>query len=88
MEKRERYKRLLIFSISAVIMALQTAIFTYTWYNSYANTGAKYFDRGNYMLILQYALMLFLFYKVFGGFKVGQLRILGMLYTDIIHILC
>ncbi len=69
-------------------MALQTAIFTYTWYNSYANTGAKYFDRGNYMLILQYALMLFLFYKVFGGFKVGQLRILGMLYTQILSILC
>ncbi len=88
MEKRERYKRLLIFFISIVIMAVQTGIFTYTWYNSYANTGAKYFDRGNYMLILQYALMLFLFYKLFGGFKVGQLRILGMIYSQTLSIFC
>ncbi len=88
MEKRERYKRLLIFAVSAVIMAVQTGVFTYTWYNSYANTGANYFVRGNYLLILQYALMLFLFYKVFGGFKVGQLRILGMLYTQMLSILC
>lgn len=32
MENRERYKRLIMFLASALIVALETALFAYIWY--------------------------------------------------------
>ncbi len=87
MRQRERYKRLLIFAASAIIMLLQTGIFIYTWFSSYSEIGANYFVRGNYIIIAQYALMMFFAYKIYGGFKIGQLRIFEMLYSQILSVL-
>lgn len=88
MGNRERYKRILIFLVSIGIMALQTGIFTYVWFTSYAEVGSNFFERGNYVLIGQYAIMLYLFYRVFGAFKVGHLRVLEMLFSQILSVLC
>ena len=88
MNHRERYKRLLILLVSFGIMAVQTGIFTYTWYHTYNDVGSNFFERGNYVLIAQYALMLYLFYRVFGGFKVGHLRVLEMLFSQTLAVLC
>lgn len=88
MIKRERYKRLILFLTSAVILAVQTLIFVDVWFNDYSNTGSNYFDRGNYIVIAQYTLMLYLFYKVYGGLKVGHLRVFGMIYTQFLSIVC
>ncbi len=88
MNKRERYKRLILFLTSALILAVQTSIFIDVWFNDYSNTGSNYFERGNYIVIAQYALMLFLFYKVYGGLKVGHLRTFNMMYTQFLSIIC
>lgn len=91
MDKREQYKRLIMFLASAVILTLQTAIFAYVWYRYYAYTGVmeeNFFRRGNYVVIGQYALMLYLFYKLYGGFKVGYLRIFDVLFSQILSVLC
>lgn len=91
MEKREQYKRLIMFLASAVIIVLQTAIFAYIWYRYYAYTGAmqkSFWRRGNYVVIGQYALMIFLFYRLYGGFKVGYLRVFEVLYSQILSVLC
>lgn len=91
MEKREQYKRLIMFLASAVILTLQTVIFAYVWYRYYAYTGAmgtNFFRRGNYVVIGQYALMLYLFYKLYGGFKVGYLRVFDVLFSQILSVLC
>ena len=88
MNKRERYKRLILFLTSAIILSVQTAIFIDVWFNDYSNIGSNYFERGNYIVIAQYALMLFLFYKIYGGLKVGHLRVFGMMYTQFLSIIC
>ncbi|MBR5278781.1 MAG: exopolysaccharide biosynthesis polyprenyl glycosylphosphotransferase [Clostridia bacterium] len=85
---RERYKRLIIFLSSLVIMALQAAVFMYIWYNAFGGEGANYFYRGNYVLVIIYLLLLFLFYKLYGGFKLGRLRLLSMLYSQILAVVC
>lgn len=80
-----------MFLASAVILTLQTAIFAYVWYRYYAYTGVmeeNFFRRGNYVVIGQYALMLYLFYKLYGGFKVGYLRIFDVLFSQILSVLC
>lgn len=90
MEKREQYKRLIMFMSSAVILLLQTAIFAYVWFRYYAYTGVmeiEFFRRGNYVIIGLYALMLYLFYKLYGGFKVGYLRVFDVLLSQVLSVL-
>lgn len=90
MEKRERYKRVIMFFASVLILALETGIFAYVWFHFYANKGAigRTFYKGNWVIIAQYTLMLYLFYRVYGGFKVGYLRIFEVLYSQILSIIC
>lgn len=90
MEKREQYKRIIMFFSSVLILTLETVIFAYVWFHNYAKTGAigRSFVRGNWVIIGQYALMLFIFYKIYGGFKVGYLRVFDVLYSQILSILC
>ncbi len=90
MEKREQYKRLIMFTSSAVILLLQTAIFAFVWFHYYAYTGVmetEFFRRGNYVIIGLYALMLYLFYKLYGGFKVGYLRVFDVLLSQVLSVL-
>ena len=80
MEKREKYKHLLMFLASVLIMAIQIGVFAYMWYHHFEkNMLRRYWHRGNYVIIGQYALLLFLFYKLYGGFKVGYLRVFEVL---------
>lgn len=91
MERREQYKRLIMFLASAFILAAQTLVFAYIWFSVYAYTGVvkmPFFRRGNYVVVGQYALMLFFFYKIYGGFKVGYLRVLDVLFSQILSVLC
>lgn len=91
MERRERYKRMLMFFASVLILALETGIFAYVWFHYYADEGVigrAFWNRGNLVVIAQYALMLYLFYRIYGGFKVGYLRIFEVLYSQILSVLC
>lgn len=90
MEQRERYKRIIMFLSSVLILALETGIFAYVWFHFYATKGVigRTFLKGNWVIIAQYALMLYLFYRLYGGFKVGYLRVFEVLYSQILSILC
>ncbi len=88
MENRERYKRLLIFLSSVVIIALQAVIFMYVWYGVFDDVGSNYYNRGNLVLVLIYILLLYLFYKVYGGFKLGHHKLLPMLYSQTLSVIC
>ena len=92
MQKKEQYKRLIMFLLSTVIVALLTAVFAYVWYTFYADDETilikVFWRRGNYVLIGLYALMTVLLYKVVGGFKVGYLRIWDALVSQVIAIVC
>ena len=91
MKKREQYKRMIMFLASALIVALETAIFAYVWYYYYADEaiiGKTFWKKGNFVVIAQYALMIYLFYRIYGGFKVGYLRVFEVLYSQILSVLC
>ena len=80
-----------MFAASALLLVLLTAIFAYVWYGYYCSEevmGTVFWNRGNYVVIGLYALMAFVFGKVFGGFRAGSSRILESLYTQIIIVLC
>ena len=88
MKNREQYKRLIKFIASATLMALQTGIFYFVWFRFYDMSGANFFVRGNYVIIAQYAILLFCFNQIYGGFKIGYLRIFEILFSQILAVLC
>lgn len=88
MKNREQYKRLIRFAASLAIIAIQTGLFVYVWLNYYDLSGAHFFVRGNYVIAAQYALMVFFSNKIYGGFKVGYLRIFEILFSQIVSVLC
>lgn len=91
MSKREEYKRLIMFIASFAIIAAQTGVFAYLWYTYYADESIivwTFFKRGNWALIAIYALMVFLFSKAFGAFKVGYLRVSDVLLSQFLSVIC
>lgn len=91
MERREQYKRLIMFFASTFILGVQTAVFAFIWFTYYAKEGVigeTFWHRGNFVVVGQYALLLFLFYKIYGGFKVGYLRVFDVLYSQILSVIC
>ena len=78
---KEQYKRFIMLLGTILIIAVQTAMFACLWYNYYANrelTGMRkyfryfyYYRRGHWTVIILYAVVLVLFMKVLGGFRVG-----------------
>lgn len=92
MEKREKFKRLFRFLNSLVIIGILTGIFAYVWYTFYADNTQimikTFFRRGNYVVIGLYAVIMFLFYKIYGGLKVGYMRVFEAAYTQVLSVLC
>ena len=78
-----------MFCASALIMARQIGVFAYMWYHDFQYfMPRKYWRRGNYVVIGLYALILFFFYKLYGGFKVGYLRVFEVLYSQVLSVIC
>ncbi len=96
MNSKEQYKRFIMLLGTILIVAVQTAMFAFLWYNYYANrelTSMRkyfrffyYYRRGHWTIIVLYALVLILFMKVLGGFRVGYLRNLDVLYSQILSV--
>lgn len=88
MRKREYFKGILRFWSNVALMLTQTGIFAFVWMFCYNSEASMFYVRGNYVFIGLYALMLFCLLKLYGGFKIGQVRVQELLYSQILTILC
>lgn len=89
MKKREQFKRLINFLEGFVILAAHTVIFAFVWYGSYVKQlEIPFWRRGDWAVIGVYALILFLLTHLYGGFKIGYLRLMDVLYSQILSLLC
>ncbi len=90
MKNKNQYRQLILFIISTTFVLLQTAIFAYVWFHDYSHPDVMVplYNRGNYVVIILYAFMCFLIYKLFGCFRVGYLRVYDTLFTLAAALLC
>ena len=88
MKKRDQYKRLMLVTAALLILAALTGLYALVWFRCYGEIGAKSFVRGNYVIIGLYALMLFFFFNLYGGFKVGHARVFEIVYSQSLSVLC
>ena len=91
MRKREQYKHLLNLTANYMMLAMETAMFAYTWYVIYYPMLAKAnrpWHRGNWAVIGIYALIMYFFTRTFGGYRIGYLRITDICLSQILSIFC
>ena len=92
MKKNEQYKRLLVFALSTLEIIILTGFFAAVWFLCFANNKEviKYvfMNRGNYVVIGLYGLLLILFFRLFDGFKIGYYRVYEVLFSQIVSVLC
>ncbi len=87
--KRDIYKRIITFSESILLLAIETYLFAMMWYTDYADKlQMPFFRRGNWAVIGMYAIIIFLFTKLYGGYKVGFLRIMDVLFSQMLSLIC
>lgn len=88
-KKREIYKRVISFFEGFVLLAIEVLMFAYLWYTNYSKDIVIPFAmRGNWAVVGMYGLIMFLFTKLYGGYKVGFLRIIDVLYSQILSMVC
>lgn len=91
MNKREQYKRLVMFLSSAVLLTILTLTFSYVWYRDYVliDRLLSPLHRGrNYTVIALYVVMLLTFFNAYGGFQGGSQRIFEAVISQFLATVC
>ena len=86
MKNKDQQRQLILLLISAAIVIAQTAVFAYIWYTYYDKAEVMvlpFYNRGNYVIIGLYALLCIVFFKLFGCFRVGYLRIYDTIFIQV-----
>lgn len=89
MDKANQYKKLIRFLTGVLIIAIHGYLFAYIWYDYYIkHIRIQFWRRGNWAVIGVYVLVIYLFTKIYGGFKIGYARVMDLLYSHMISLLC
>lgn len=88
MKQYEPYKRLIRFFSALAVIGLETAVYWYVW-NSYYNRILEYpfWRRGNWLMVALYSCILFFFLHTYGGFKIGYLKTVNLICSQILSLL-
>lgn len=77
-----------MFLMGIIIMAAHAGIFGYVWEVFYSNVIIQpFYKKGNWLVIALYAMILYIFSKIYNGYKVGSLRISEIIYSQTLAIL-
>ncbi|SHM16325.1 sugar transferase [Ruminococcus flavefaciens] len=88
-KNRDLYKRFVTFISAMFLLCIITGIFAFVWYRHYSEQIVlPYYRRGNWVLIAIYCLLVWLFFRAYGGFKLGYLKKTDMLYSQMISMIC
>ncbi len=89
MSKRDSFKRIISFGSAVILLGILSGIFAWVWYRFYSDTIVlPFYRRGNWTLIAVYFAITYMFFKIYGGFKLGYLKKTDMLYSQIISMVC
>lgn len=75
MKKMESIKRLIVLQMATFGLLVQVAAYGVIWYKYYASAiKLVFWNRGNWLVIALYAVLLFFFTMTYGGTKIGYLK--------------
>lgn len=87
MNQKESFKRLIQLTLAGVCILLQTLVYRYIWYyyiswEMKSRIGLGFWNRGNTLLILLYAVLMLAFMQMYGGLKIGYYRITDTIFSQ------
>lgn len=87
MNKRERYKRVVKFSSAAVILFIEIFMYGVIWTRHFNKIiRFPYWRRGNWLILVMYAVWLIFFLRTYGGLRIGYLKRGNLIYSNILSI--
>ena len=85
MERFVKYKRAVMFVLGLTALAAHTGIFWYVWEVFYSDRiGPTFYRRGHWLVVAIYAVLLYTFTRIYGGYKVGSLRVSELIYSQVL----
>ena len=89
MRRREYFRRIVMFVLASLVILAQSALFAAVWYLYYrGKIFEPFWNKGNWVLIAMYALLLTLFSRLFGGLRVGYLKRMDDIYSLALAAIC
>lgn len=89
MKNKKDHKRFVSFISAITLLCALTGLFAWTWYRYYSETIVlPFYRRGNWTVIGIYCILTALFFKAYGGLKLGYLKKTDTLYSQLISIVC
>ncbi|MFI3175859.1 MAG: exopolysaccharide biosynthesis polyprenyl glycosylphosphotransferase [Eubacteriales bacterium] len=89
MKKSDYLKRLGVLFLASLSLFLQIIIFALLWYRHYeGNIQVYFYEKGNWLVIAVYAVLLFMFYHMYGAFKIGYLKTGDVLFSQLFATTC
>lgn len=86
MKKLESFKRLILLCMSAVCLGVQILIYAYYWYNHFfpfVKSNLPFWEKGHYLIIVIYAVLMFFFYNMYGGTRVGYKKNAEVIFSQV-----
>ncbi len=91
MKDKEQFKRMIMFLFALVIVTIMGFAFNAVWQNYYNYSPELQTDtfwrRGNILLMLIYMLIYIIFSRLVNAYKVGSLKISGLILSQVLAIL-
>lgn len=77
-----KFRKTLLFAVMAILFAIVFAVFVVGWRIGYPKV--DFYNKGNYLLLLTYGILLSVFTNIYGGFKLGVSRKGELIYSNCI----
>lgn len=87
MKRQDTIKRIIVLTLVLLIIIAQTLIFWHYWntyYNPYITR--MFVHRGQLLIVLTYVLLMVGVSNIYGAYKIGQLRTLDIIFSQILTI--
>ena len=78
--------------LNLIGLLLETGVYAYLWFNvfypriNHSNTGLKFYINGHILIIAIYFILLYFFTSTYGGLKVGYLKPMDVILSDIVSV--
>ena len=77
-----KFRKTLLFSVMTMLFVAVFIVFVLGWKIGYPQV--DFYNKGNYLLLLVYGILLFVFTNIYGGFKLGVSRKGELIYSNCI----
>lgn len=87
LRKLESFKRLILLCLSGICLAGQIGIYAYYWYTNYyerVRVYLQFWERGHWLMIAIYGVLLFFFSNMYGSMRIGYLKNVEIIFSQLL----